>query len=410
MHTSGQSLENGFRVSTYSFPQLQTVAISFGVRYGSIDEKARINGSAHFLEHMMFKGTAKRTWKQLDDQIKELGIQYNAFTDHESTIYFMQVYKGYFEKAMEILSDMIRHSTLPEKEFELERGPIINENLIHHDNPRYMISDYIPKVLYRNHPAKMSVGGDNETTIKNVKRNDLLEIYDKYYTPKNSVFAIYGGVSDQKALAVAKKYFGDFERDYIKPKREIAREKQQRKAITIVRKGIQQTRIGIGFICGEFKNSDIDEFLSLNVVERYLSDKLFEEIREKNGLSYDPMASYNPYSTFGFIAAAAGIEPKNLEKTKGIMLDQFKKLQDGEIEKDELERTKKALSIEARTSRESTTAMSISMSIFNLMYGGTGILDSMPELISKVTMDDVRKYSSKYIDIDKYGMVLLKPA
>ena len=410
MHTLSKNLGNGLKVSTYSFPQLETVAICFGVRFGSIDEKPRVNGAAHFLEHMMFKGTKKRTWKQLDDQMKELGIQNNAFTDHETTAYFMQVYKGYFEKAMELLSDMVRNSTLPAKEMELERGPIINENMIHHDNPRYMISDYIPRALYRRHPARMSVGGDDEKTIRNVKRKDLLDIYDSYYTPKNSVLSIYGGVSSEKAFGIANKYFGMKGKEYRKPKRKIAREKQEHKVITIARKGIKQTRIGIGFMCGEYKNSDLDEFLSLNVVERYLSDKLFEEVREKNGLSYDPMASYNPYSTFGFIAAAAGIEPKNLDKTRDIMLKEFEKLQNGEIDKGELERTKKALSIEARTARESTLNMAVQMVSFNLLYGGTRVLDRMPELISRVTLDDFRKYSAKYIDVDRYGMVLLKPA
>lgn len=409
MHTSTHILDNGLRLSAYSFPQLETVSICLGVRIGSIDDRPGINGAAHFLEHMLFKGTAKRTWKQLDDQIKELGIRYNAMTDHETTLYFMQVYKGYFDKTMEILSDMIRNSTLPEKEVKLERGPIINENLIHHDIPRYMISDYMPRALYRKHPARMS-GSDSEKTINKTKREDILEIYEKYYTPRNSVLAIYGGVSEKTALSTAGKYFGASGGEYRKPKREVAREKEQKKIITIARKGIRQTRVGIGFMCGEFRSSDLDEFLALNVVERYLSDKLFEEIREKNGLSYDPMASYNPYSTFGFIAAAAGIEPKNLEKTKKIILGEFEKLQNGEIDKAEFDRTKKAISIESRTDREDTMTMAIQMANFDMMYGGTGILDSMPELISKVTMDDVRKYSARYINVDKYGMVLMKPA
>lgn len=409
MKTYSQTLDNGLKVVVSSFPQLETAAVSFGVRYGSIDEKPRINGSAHFLEHMLFKGTQKRTWKEINDQTKELGVRYNAFTDHEVTVYFMQVYKGYFEKTIDILSDMVKNSTLPKKEFELERGPIINENLIRHDNPRYMISDYIPRALYRRHPARMSVGGDNDTTIKNVQREDLLDIYNNYYTPKNSILTIYGGISPTNAFSFAKKYFGDLDGDYRKPKRYEAREKQQKKTITIERKGIKQTRLGIGFMCNEFRKTELDEFLSMLVIERYLDDKMYEEIREKRGLSYDPMATYEPYSTFGFLASAAGIPPSKLEETNKVMLGEFEKLQNGEFVSADLNRTKKALHAEGKIRRESSAEMSMTMATYELMYSGSKLLEQVPELVTKVTIDDVRKYSAKYIDVDKYGMVLLKP-
>ncbi len=410
MEASHEILDNGLSVYAKEFPGLETVGISLGVNTGSVDEKPRINGSSHFLEHMLFKGTASRTWKQIDDQLKELGAYHNAFTDHESTVYIIQVYKGYFQKAMEILSDMIINSTIPEKEFNLERGPIINENLIHHDNPRYLISDFIPKALYRKNPARMSVGGDNDTTIMNVRRNDLLGIYKRYYTPRNCVLAIYGGIKKESAFSSAEKFFGAMSGKYHEPRRTPAREAQRHKVLSISRKGIKQTRVGVGFMCREFNERSVDEFLGLSVIERYLDDKLFEEVREKRGLSYDPMASYNPYGSFGFIAAAAGVEPKNLGKAHEVMMEEFRKLQDGEIDKAEFERTKKALYVEGKIKKEGSLEMSVSMVTFALMYGGPGLLERMPELIKGVGIDDARKYCSKYINIDKSGEVLLKPA
>jgi predicted Zn-dependent peptidase len=409
MNISSKVIDNGLKISVCSFPQLQTVGIAFGVKFGSIDEKPRINGSAHFLEHMLFKGTVKRTWKDMSDRLRELGVYDNAFTDHETTVYYMQVYRGYFEEAMDILSDMVKNSTIPEKEFTLERGPIINENLIHYDDPRYMMLDYMPRVLYKKHPARMPVGGDNDRTLKNVERHDLLDIYDRYYTPKNSELAVYGGVSASKALEVASRCFGDFERDYKKPRRSIAREKQEKRELTIARKGIKQTRIGIGFKCREFRKDALEEFVSLLTMERYLDDRLYDEIRQKRGLSYDPMAEYSAYSTYGFFAAVAGIEPKRLNETKSVMLKEFEKLQDGEISLEELNRSKSALQVEQKTARESSLQMSLSMATFELMYGGCRLLESLPGMIAKVSLDDVRKYCNRYIDVDRYGMVLLKP-
>ena len=410
MQTITKPLPNGLRLAVNSFAELETVGISFRVNFGSIDEKPSINGSAHFLEHMLFKGTKKRTWKQINDQLKEIGAQNNAFTDHESTIYFVKVYKGHFEKAMEIISDMVKNSTIPEKEFELERGPIINENLIRHDNPKFQILDYMPAVLFKKHPARMSVGGDNEKTIKGINREDLLGIYNKNYNTQNSVLSIYGGISNEEATKSAIKYFGDFDKPYVKQNRFISKEKQAATQKTIARKGIKQTRIGVGFICGEFQKSNPEEFVSLLVSERYLDDKLFEEVREKRGLSYDPMATYEPYSTFGFIAAAAGVEPKNFDETKKIILKEFENLQNGEIGKPDFERTKKTLSIEYKVRREDTISMSLSASVYELTYSGTKLLDSLPDLITKVSLDDVRKYCSKYINVDKAGVLILKPS
>lgn len=410
MHVSSSAMDNGLKAFACSVSQLQTVTIAFGVNYGSIDERPRINGSAHFLEHMLFKGTSKRTWKQISDQLNDMGVRHNAFTDHETTVYFMQVYRGYFEKTMEILSDMVKGSTIPESEFELERGPIINENLMRHDDPRFMITDYLPRALYRNNPARMSVGGDNDTTIKNVTRADLLGIYKRHYTPRNCVLAVYGGVSERKAFDAASTHFGDMEGKYVAQKRSAAREPQRKSVISIARKGIKQTRLGIGFKCREFNAADVKEFLSMMVVETYLDDRLFDELRQKRGLSYDPMAVYGPYSTFGFIAAAAGIEPSKLSESKKVMLDEFGKLQEGEVSKEDLERTKRELSVEGKTRRDSTIQMAISMATFELMYGGQRLLESLPEAVKEVSLDDVRKYCSRYIDVDRYGMVLLRPA
>ncbi len=401
-------LDNGLRVSRYPFPQLQTVGIAFGVGFGSIDENPRVNGSAHFLEHMLFKGTKRRTWKQIDDDVKNLGAYKNAFTDHETTIYFMQVYKSHFEKVMDILSDMVTNSTLPEKEFELERGPIMNENLIRHDNPMFMMYDYLPRALYKKHPARMSISGDNDKTIAKMQRGDLLRIYPSYYTPSNGVLAVYGGVSHVRAKAAAQKCFGGLSGSR-KPARHKESERSERRSITVVRKGIKQTRIGIGFKCRGFSPDATDEFVSLSVLAKYLNGKLFEEVRQKHGLSYDPMANYNPYGTFGFIAGGAGTEPGKIGDVKEIMLGEFEKLQNGEINAEELNRTKGALYIQSKMRLESTMGMAISMASFDLSYGGSQLLESFPELVKKVTLDDVRKYAGKYIDVDKYGMVVLKP-
>ncbi len=408
MHTRNFTLDNGLKVAIYSAPQFQTVGVSVGVKYGSVDENPRINGAAHYLEHMLFKGTKKRTWKEINEIPRNLGMVRNAFTDKETTTYFLGTYKGYFDKALDLLSDQIINSTFPEKEFELERGPIINENLIYNDSPIYMFYDFLPKALYKKHPARMPIGGD-EAAIRRTRMSDILRIYNGHYSPRNMLVSIYGAVGVDKALGAVKRYFGDFEKKYTPQARDRTREKQEHKEITVTKKGIKQTRLGIGFKTRGFGDAGLEEYLAVSVISEILSKRLFDEIREKRGLSYDPRSSYSVYNTFGFVAAAAGIEPAKMDETKDVMLKEFEKLQNGEVTKDEVRKRAHGLSISLLTSREDTLGMALSISEAYLLYGDSTLTERMPELIDKVSLDDIRKYSGKYIDVDRYGLVVLKP-
>ena len=129
MKSEALTLGNGLRVIIYPRPQLESVGIAVGVNYGSIDDPGRIGGAAHYLEHMLFKGTKKRSVLEITNSGRSLGY-INATTTYETTVYLMQGYSGYFGRMMDLLSDMIKNSTLPERECRLEMGPVINENLM----------------------------------------------------------------------------------------------------------------------------------------------------------------------------------------------------------------------------------------------------------------------------------------
>ncbi len=408
MHIKKYTLDNGMKVAICSAPQFQTVGITVGVKYGSVDEKPAINGAAHYLEHMLFKGTKKRTWQEIHDEARNLGMNQNAFTNKETTAYFLGAYKGYFSRAADLLSDMIKNSTFPEKEFELERGPILNENLIRSDTPMYFFYDFMPKALYAKHAAKMPVAGD-EDAIKRTTRQDILKVYDKYYNPRNMIVSVYGGVSQKNALDTIKKNFGEMDKEYAAPARQTAKEKQEKKEIVINKRGIRQTRIGIGFKTKSFADSGIREYLAVSVMTETVRRRMFDEVRDKRGLSYDPNAFYMSYNTFGFISSVAGVEPKNLDKAKAVMLDVFEGMQNGEIDRKELENRKRGLSIKYMVGREDTLDMSLEMADSYLTYGDTTLPERLPNLIKTVTLDEIRKYSEMYIDVDRYGMVTLKP-
>ncbi len=402
-------LENKMPVNIYSFKELETVGISIGIKYGSVDENPEINGSAHFLEHMMFKGTSKFTWKEINDQTKAIGAYANATTDREATNYMFQVHKLYIEKTMQILSDMMINSILPPKEFELERGPIINENLIREDNPEYLFYDYMPNLLFKGHPAEMPVGGNNELTIKKITREHLFDIYKKYYTPQNMVLTISGGISTEKAQKLAEKYFGRYKMAFVSTKRNKFIGSNKHRVMALEKRDIKQAKIAIGFSCPSFDNKKIDDYISMVLLNELLQYRIYEEVREKRGLSYDPQSVYTAGETIGMISAEAGTEPKNVEIVKKIILGEFQKMKDGEFTDTELNRMRTAIKIRYETLKERTLDTAVAISTAAVIKNVPNLFNIIPKRIGKITIDDVRKASNQNIDCDKYSMVLLKP-
>ena len=409
MKSAAFVLSNGMQAYVYPRPGLESVGIAIGVRYGSIDDRKEINGAAHYLEHMLFKGTARRTAQEIKQEIRDIGVNWNAFTTFETTVYYMQGYSVYFERMADILSDMITNSTLPEEEFELERGPVINEKLIHQDNPRFFFYDTFGKVLYKRHPAMRPVGGSRES-IERTTRNNLLSIYNSYYTPKNMIAVVYGNVSVNEAKETLERHIGRFNRKYNKLRRKVANEPQVGRELTIRKENLKQARIGVGFKTLPCRKASMKEIVTLMVIGKILSFRLFDEVRDRSGLSYDPSANYYPFSTFGFIGAQAGAEPQKIGAVRKIMLDEMGKLGHGDITKDEVERAKLGLGIQYRMQRESTLDMVNSIASYALIMGSYKFVEELPDMVGRVSVGDVKTYCSKYISAKKCGIVVLKPS
>lgn len=409
MQSKGFTLKNGLRVYVYPRPGLESVGIAVGVKYGSIDDRAGINGAAHYLEHMLFKGTKTRSTNDIKQEVRDMGVNWNAFTTFETTVYYMQGYSGYFGRMADILSDMIINSVMQKEEFELERGPVINEKLIHQDNPRFFFYDNFGKVLYKKHPARLPVAGSRET-IEHTRREDLLHIYNSYYTPKNTIVVVYGNISIASAKKTIGKCFGPFKRKYVKPSRPLADEPQVRDEHLIRRENLKQARVGIGFKTAPSEKASAKEIVTLMVISKMLSYRLFDEVRDRKGLSYDPSASYYPFSTFGFIGAQAGVEPQKVEEAKRIIIGEFRKLEDGEVTEEEVGRAKSGLSIQCRMQRESSQDMVNTIASYAIITGDYRFAEKIPDLVKGVSLADVKECSRKYLKTGSYSMVVLRPA
>ena len=401
-------MKNGLRVFVYPTPYLESICVAVGVNYGSIDDRDEIIGSAHFLEHMLFKGTKSRDAKQIKEEIRNMGAMWNAQTDFETTIYYLQAYKTNFRKMVELLSDLIINSTIPKKEFELERGPVLNEELIRQDNSQFFFYDHVPQALFKKHPVGRKIVGNRES-INRIRREDLLEIYDTYYSPKNIVVTIYGNVDTNEARLLVMENFGGFARKYTKKVRKIAAEPQTNSEKVVRKENVKQSIVAIGYKTQELNISRLGEYAAMLTASLILTNRLWDEVRERRGLSYSQWSRYLAYSTFGFMGAVVGTEHAKVGEVKKLILKEFERLENGEISEIEVKRAKQSLVSQYMILRENTFNMAFSTTIFALMTGNYKFMETLPELIKKVKLADVKKYCKKYIKTESYSSVILKP-
>lgn len=201
-----RTLDNGLRVVIEPMPHVQSVAGGFLVRTGARDEEPRLAGVSHFLEHMCFKGTAKRTWQQITNDFDNLGSTYNAYTSKERTVYFGWVRPEDFESQLELLADMMR-STIPPDEFEMEKNVILEEIAMSDDSLERKVYDMIHEKLFGGHPLAWPVLGTTES-IGRLSRDDLHAYFQDRYHPANMVLVVAGAIDPEAALAVAQRLCG----------------------------------------------------------------------------------------------------------------------------------------------------------------------------------------------------------
>uniref|UniRef100_A0A914WGA2 Mitochondrial-processing peptidase subunit beta n=1 Tax=Plectus sambesii TaxID=2011161 RepID=A0A914WGA2_9BILA len=210
--TKVTTLDNGFRVASED-SGLPTATVGVWIDAGSRYENDRNNGVAHFLEHMAFKGTGKRSQTQLELEVENMGAHLNAYTSREQTVYYARCFNNDVEKAVEILADILRNSKLGEAEIERERGVILREMQEVEQNLQEVVFDHLHASAFQHTPLARTILGPSEN-IQSIQRSDLQEYVQDHYKPPRMVLAGAGGVEHGRLVELANKYFGDMRSDY----------------------------------------------------------------------------------------------------------------------------------------------------------------------------------------------------
>jgi|WetSurMetagenome_2_1015567.scaffolds.fasta_scaffold77437_2 predicted Zn-dependent peptidase len=332
-------LSNGLPLISAPIKGTKTITILLMFGTGSKYESWAQNGLSHFLEHMFFKGTPKRpNAKILSSELDALGCEYNAFTSKEYTGYWIKIDSQKAERAMDVLSDMLLHPKFSAVEIEKERGVIIEEINMYHENPMMYIEDVFETCLYGDTPAGWEIAGPKDN-IRAFKRQDFVDYFTSQYGADSAVLCLAGNV-DKKSGLLAEKYFGKMGKSVFKEKLKTS-DAQEMPAIKLHFKEGKQAVISLGVRAFDTYHQDkiILKVLSI-ILGGSMSSRMFTEVREKRGLAYSVHTHSEFFTDTGYLTTAAGIPVGKQDEAIKVILAEYKKLKNILVTAEELRRAK----------------------------------------------------------------------
>lgn len=332
-------LSNGIRVISEYIPYLKSVSIGVWVGNGSCNEKKSENGISHYIEHMLFKGTAKRSAMDITLEMDSVGGRINAFTSREYTCFYTKTLDAHAPLAIDILSDMIYNSALKKEDMDLERNVIFEEIDMCADEPDEIVHDLIMEAAYGDSAMGRNILGTKET-LSDIDRNIMENYLKTHYTSANTVIAISGHFDDS-IFDLLEENFG---------KRDLSNEKlpqeyfEYRSGKIIKHKESEQVQLIAGFKGIDSLDERVYSLLVFNnIFGEGMSSRLFQNIREKRGLVYSIYAYHSAYINTGMFNIAAGMNPSNLNKVCELISEEITKIRKDKITKEELARSKEQL-------------------------------------------------------------------
>ncbi|SFU73664.1 Predicted Zn-dependent peptidase [Clostridium sp. DSM 8431] len=289
-------------------------SINIGLKVGAINEKDNEKGLSHFIEHMLFKGTKKRNNEELNYELEALGGEYNAYTEYNDTVYTISCLSEELENAVELLGDMIISSNFPSEEIEKERGVILAEMRTSKDDIEYISFRKVNELAFKSSPLRIDVTGVEEQ-VKNFTREEILQYYKKFYTPKNSLITIVSSLEHEEAKKLIEKNFLNWHGEKAEKTREIE-EKNAFVTSTSYKKEMEQSTIVYLYT---FHNLSKEDELPLRILNHRLGESanslLFREVRENRGLAYDIYTQLDLTKNMKSLYIYTSVAEDDVEKT-----------------------------------------------------------------------------------------------
>jgi predicted Zn-dependent peptidase len=400
-------LENGIRVVTERIDQVRSVSIGAWIDVGSRDEAADEAGVSHFIEHMLFKGTKSRTARQIASSLESVGGTLNAFTGREHTCYFARVLDEHLDKAIDVLSDILKNPLFNRSHLEREREVILSEIKELEDSPADLVHDHLMSSMWKESPLGRPIIGTTESVLK-LSRAKLVDFTRKNYTSSRVVIAASGNLRHQDLVKIIRRKF-KFNSDppitredpvsmpaYLQP--------------MVVKKKTAQTHISLGVPTFPYADGRRYALLVLsNILGGGMSSRLFQSIREKLGLVYSVYSFIDFFEDAGIFGIYMGTHKSNVVRVVELVLKEIKRLKRASVTPTELSDAKYQLKGNLVLALESTSQRMNRLARSELLLREYLDLDQIMSSVDAIKAKDVIGLASEFFCPDRLAAVALGP-
>ncbi|WP_347490876.1 M16 family metallopeptidase [Desulfoscipio sp. XC116] len=399
-------LANGIKVLTENIPHVRSVAIGVWVDIGSRDESNELAGISHFIEHLMFKGTEKRTAKDIAEALDAVGGQLNAFTTKEYTCYYARVLDEHFPLGIDLLGDMLLNSSFNPADIERERNVILEEIKMYEDAPDELVHDVFAGTIWRGHPLGRPIIGD-EKTVQGLSREQILSFYRKYYSSGNLVISVAGNFDQQKVINALNETFGKLagakkEKGYFLPE-------PARQVVCRV-KDTEQVHICLGTPGLALDHEKIYVFQIVNtILGGGLSSRLFQEIREQRGLVYSIFSYHSSYHDSGLFCIYTGLSKQNVRAALELIVREIRRIQSNGVTLAELQRAKEQLKGNLLLSLENISTRMSRLGKSQMYLGKVVPPDEIVNRIMAVSDSDIKDLVRAVLKPENFCMASVGP-
>ncbi len=398
-------LENGATLVLEKNDHMRSVSMGVWVKIGSGSEPKNLNGVSHFLEHMVFKGTSKRTGLEIATVLECLGGELNAFTDREVTCYHATVLSEHAPIAIEVLSDLTLSPQFPKNEIDLEKKVLLQELSMIEESPDDKIYDLFFRSVWKDQPLGQPVIG-SKATIDSFNRSTALKFFDQYYHPKNMVISVAGNINIPEMIEQCETLFRASDRAFHKKelKRSVTYHGVHKKAVVPT----DQLHLMVGFDGVTLHDSARFDALVLNFyLGGGMSSRLFQEIREKAGLAYTVECDFIPFSEAGLFSFYLALAPKTLGKCLSILSREVQRVASEPISVSALERIKSQIKGSIILASESVEARQESLGRNEIYFGRHISTEEIVAEIEKVSIDRVQNMAKQFFKEEKESVITL---
>ncbi len=382
------TLPGGLRLVIENIPHVKSVTVGVWVGTGSCRETRANSGISHFIEHMLFKGTQRRTAKEIAEAIDDIGGQLNAFTGRDCTCFYAKVLSAHLDMAVDILADMLFNSLFDQNDMALEKGVILEEINMYEDTPEELVHDVLTEKSWQGNALGYSILGSAKS-LKKITREDVLAYMQKYYTPSNCVVSVVGNFEREVLLDMLKASFGAWS-DSGHVLKQLATPKFM-PTVTHISKDIEQSHLCVGYNALARGHELSYALMVVNtVLGNGMSSRLFQKIREEKGLVYAIYSYQAIYAKAGMFTIYAGMNPARVDEVTALILDEIAGIRRHGITQRELEKCKEQLKGSLILGLESTSSRMHSFGQSLLLINKIRTLDEMIERIDGIDAEKVR--------------------